>query len=243
MWEQYQQLLTKLNLSPNDVEVQIDTNSYDTTGDFTSVGLLIALPIDFTPLPEYCLVENGVPQNPGEDTALLSLQVKKADNSQTKPTLFLTPRLEDIIGKVKLPKVCKSDTVFDYVQSVRTLIENQIQGVADQHKAKGNFISAIVNTFPNSVLEYDYRQFSKVCFLYQEEGDFDCLVTIQLGPKFPYNERPKVQLQSIYCQSGKSCNQFVTFIYQPDSSAEQNAVSLRDLLRTEEVIEFRNHKH
>ncbi|XP_066258183.1 BRISC and BRCA1-A complex member 2-like [Euwallacea similis] len=244
--EQYEQILLKLNISHDKVEIHVDSRNEfeqnEISDDVTSTRFLIELPIDFTQLPEYCLGDEGTLMNAGEEFVHLELQFKKLNASPIKIGLQLSPNVETAIGKIKLPKFAKDMGIAEYVSSVEVAINNQIKEVAEQYKERGLFVSAVVNSFSSSIIEYDASKFYKVCFVFEECEDFDCLVTVQLGGRFPH-DRPRVQVQSLCCQIDKSCSTPVLFhSFNPHVSGDENMASLREILQ-DGIKVFQKHRH
>lgn len=240
---QYEDLLKIKNVTQDKIEVLIE-NKNDleiNNDDSVLINFLIVLPIDFSGLPEYYQEDWEELVNPGEDFSCLSIQMRKLDNSQTKVTLSLSPRAEQLLGKLKLPKFRKETDIADYVLAVRNLIEDQIKSIIHQHEERNLYIMGVVDEFSSGIIEYDAARFYKVTFVYEDFEEYDCLVTIQLGGKFP-EERPKVQLHSLYCQVGRNCNSSIVIPYDSNYGIEQNMQILRETLH-EEAKTFQNHKH
>lgn len=243
---QYEELLRAMDLTSDKVEVQIETKhelDYEATNDdFVLISFLIILPLDFKQLPEYCQGDGDELMNPGEDFAHLNVQMKKLDNSQTKVSVALGPRAEQLLGKLKLPKWRKETSLADFAQAVQNIIKAQIKLISDQYKARSLFVSAIVDSFSSGIVEYDATRFYKINFIYEDYEDYDCLVTILLGGKFP-QERPKVQLHSLYCQAGRGCTTpLVYHLYDPLGTMDENIRALREILH-QDVKLFQNHSH
>ncbi|XP_030761448.1 BRISC and BRCA1-A complex member 2-like [Sitophilus oryzae] len=238
--KQYEDLLQSLNLPEDKIEVYIESDVDHSREDSIGINFNMYLPIDFSDLPEYYQEDFNELLNPGEDFASLNV-MKKLDNASTKVFLLLSPRAEQVLGKMKLPKFHKDATLADYALDVRNTIEEQIKHISEQHKAKNLFVSTLVEKFSSGIVEYDTTRFSKVCFIYEDCEDYDCLVTVTLGAKFP-NERPKVQLHSIYCQLGRYCNSNMSFSYDSEAPTEHNVRSLKDSLKAETLL-FKDHKH
>lgn len=243
---QYEELLEVMEISPDKVEVHIEANNnefeYDVPNDdLTVVNFLIVLPIDFNQLPEYYQGDGEELINPGEDYVHLNIQLKKLDNPQIKLAMLLSPRVEQLLGRPKLPKFKKDSTLSDYAQIIQVSIEKQIGLICAQHHARNMFILAIVDAFSRGVVEYDATRFYKITFIYEDFEDYDCLVSVKLGDKFPA-ERPRVHLQSLYCQVGRFCNKPVIYLYDLQKSQEDNIKSLREVLH-QEVKMFQNHRH
>ncbi|XP_048521016.1 BRISC and BRCA1-A complex member 2 [Dendroctonus ponderosae] len=223
--EQYEELLTTLNLTADDIEVHIETkNEPDNSGNSELIihvlSFLIVLPINLSPLPQYAQDEMGViSENPGDDFVQLSFLVK---GRQTKISLSISPKAELLMGKLRLP-VFRNETLAKYALTVQALIESEIKSIA------------------HHIVECDTTRFSKINFIFEELEDYDCLVTIQLNGTFPH-EAPKVKVHSLYCQVGSSCVRTVLCPYDPKTTAEENVAVLRvRLLRDVEM--FKNHTH
>lgn len=240
---QYEELMKVMDLTEDRIEVMIESKSdLDINNDDSVVvSFLIFLPIDFSELPEYYQEECEELVNPGEDFSCLSIQIKKLDNSQTRVSLSLSPRAEQLLGNLKLPKLRKDANLSDYALAVRKVICDQIKNIIYQYQARNIYIMAVVDAFSNGIVEYDATRFTKVSFIYEDCEDYACLVNVQLGAKFP-EDRPKVQLHSLYCQIGRGCNCPVIVLHRSDEPIEQNMKILRDNIHEEAKV-FQNHKH
>ncbi|XP_050313557.1 BRISC and BRCA1-A complex member 2-like [Anthonomus grandis grandis] len=243
--EQYEELLNKMDLTPDKVEVQIETkNESDyggTTDDFIAINFLVNLPIDFSKLLEYS--QPGlVITNPGEDYAHLHIQFRKLDHPQTKVALNLSARPEQALERLRVAKLGKDATLYEYVKTFKSIIDNQIQLLWDRSEARGEFIAAIVAHFAKSIVEYDCTRNTKISFIYDETEDYTALVTVKLSHDYP-RDKPKILLQSIFCQVGKFCQAPVIFHnYDAEGTVEQNIMNFREVLKVE-VPNFQNHKH
>ncbi|KAL1494289.1 hypothetical protein ABEB36_009912 [Hypothenemus hampei] len=243
---QYEEILKTMNLPPNNLEVCLENKTefdYNQSTDGSNIRNLskpvrffILLPIDLSKLP--CQDEGSASEN----YVNLTIEIKDLDSTQVKGILNVCPRLENLFGKeLKLPKCPKDASLAQYAKLVQTTIENHIKLIVEQQQARSLFVSAIVDSFSHSIVEYDAKRFFKIVFIYEDVEDYECLVTIELGNNFP-RERPKVKLQSLYCQSGRTCYKLIVYIYNPESDLEENINTLRDTLLAE-VKTFQEHTH
>ncbi|XP_060529089.1 BRISC and BRCA1-A complex member 2-like [Cylas formicarius] len=241
---EYENLLKINGMREEYVEVYIENKGgSEFDNDCSFINLQIYLPIDFSELPEYYQEEFEEDEllNPGEDFARLHFEIRKPDNAQTKLIFQLSPRVEQVLGKSKLVKQKKDLTITQQVKWLQNTIKEHIQIIAEQYHKKNLFASTVVNTFSSSIVEYNNRLFNKIVFIYEDYEEYDCLVTISLGLKFP-QDKPKILLSSLYCQVGKTCNHPLVFDYNSGDSVEAMLQNIQEALK-EQVKIFLNHKH
>ncbi|CAG9771991.1 unnamed protein product [Ceutorhynchus assimilis] len=241
----FEELTKKFGLSSNQLEVHVETIANENNKEeYNLVNFLVNLPVDLSKLPEYCQEDPDNFINPGDDFVHLHIQMKKLDNSLTKIALTLSPRVEQVLGRLDLPKFTKDDTLCTYANAIQNLIELQIKQICRRYNARSMFVLNIVDTFSNNVAEYDATKFYKVAFIYEDKAfeNYACLVTVQLGGKFP-QERPKVHMNSLYCHENRSCMLAVPFsTYKPQANDVENVIALKMLLK-QHAETLQHHKH
>ncbi|KAF7274202.1 hypothetical protein GWI33_013122 [Rhynchophorus ferrugineus] len=244
--KEYNELMELLHITEDKIEVlPSDKNCMDQTNseysnDDISAFFCICLPIDSNALPEYYQENCDDMLNPGDDFAKLCIGKKGSDGRAVH--LSLSPRIQQFLGFVELPKFARDNTVSKYVLRVKHILDEKIRITSEQYKNKHLFVSALVETFSNGIVEYDTRKFSniKVHFLYENLDDYNCLVSVTLDGK--PKERPRIELQSLYCQVGPSCNISTFFAYQPGALIEDNLAKIKNFLQIE-TFRLKNHKH
>ncbi|KAJ8974245.1 hypothetical protein NQ317_016540 [Molorchus minor] len=237
--EEYSMLVTDENgVKPENVEVSIDANS---------IQFLISLRVDCSSLPEFIQpVESDYSTwyNPGEDFAQLRLSILKLDGSRSNIQLQLSARLEQVLGNSKnlpLPDFKRDTILSEYVSLVMKVLETRVQIVADHFRIKKVYIMNLAAICNRCIVEYDTETYNRLSFLYNV-NDYDCLVTVNIGTKFP-QEKPSIQLSSIYCQEGKQCNEHLDrYPYDPNLRPDENIERLLEFL-SEAVSRFKNHRH
>ncbi|KAJ8935944.1 hypothetical protein NQ314_012566 [Rhamnusium bicolor] len=213
--DEYQMLVTnKHGVEQENVEVNIDAST---------IQFLISLKVDCTSLPEY---------------------IQPVENDHTIWYNPLSPRLEQVLGNSRnmvLPEYKKDMILVDYVALVLKMIDNRIGIVADHFKMKKIYIMSLTAVRNRDIIEYDTETYNKAVFMYNV-NDYYCLVTVNIGVKFP-QEKPSVQLSSIYCQEGKQCTETLDkYPYNPTHRPDDNIDNLLQFLN-EAVLKFKNHKH
>lgn len=105
------------------------------------------------------------------------------DGSRSNVSLYVSPRLEQILGDSKglhLPDYKRDLPLSQYVASVSIAIKNRFDFVVEHYKMKKIFICNLVAICNNSIVEYDTESFTKVVFLHTVE-DYMCLVSLIIG--------------------------------------------------------------
>lgn len=121
--------------------------------------------------------------NPGEDFAHLKISIMKLDGSRTNTSIFLSPRLDQILGGAKnmyFPELNREIPLPLYVASVAQNLENKIASIVEHYKMKKLFIATLVAICNRSIVEYDTDSFSKAVLLITVE-DYTCLVCVNIG--------------------------------------------------------------
>lgn len=111
----------------------------------------------------------------------------KLDGSRTNVSLYLSPRLEQVLGGSKtlhIPDYKRDISLVQYVAEVTRTLENRFAFIVEHYKMKKIFISMFVAMCHSSVVEYDTESFNKLVLLHTVE-DYTCLVSILIG-KFPF---------------------------------------------------------
>ncbi|KAJ8954984.1 hypothetical protein NQ318_000415 [Aromia moschata] len=237
--KEYEALITEDNgIAPENIEVSIDNNT---------LHFLMSLKVDCSSLPEYIQPiesDHGTWYNPGKDYAHLKISILKLDGTRSNIALQLSPRLEQILGNSKnlaLPDYKRDMVLSEYVSLVMKMIDNRIGMVADHFRMKKVYIANLAAACNQSMIEYDTETYNKAVFLYSV-NDYNCLVTITIGSKFP-QEKPLVQLSSVFCQEGKQCNENLDkYPYSPALRPDENIDKLLKYLE-EAVSVFKNHRH
>ncbi|XP_057658927.1 BRISC and BRCA1-A complex member 2-like [Diorhabda carinulata] len=229
----------------------IDEENIEVIVDGGSIHFLIRINVDCSSLPEYVqpiiykgnnLSEHTL-YNQGDDFAHLKVSVSKLDGSRSNYSIQLSPRLEQVIGNFKLSfaDVPKDGTLTELVSRVSKTLESHLEQIVDHHKMKKIYITHLAAVCFENIIEYDSQYFSKAAFL-QNVDDYNCLVTITIGTKFPL-EKPSVSLSSIYCSEAKSCSKLLdTYPYNPEFKPEVNIEYLLEYLQ-DVIQDFQNHKH
>lgn len=107
----------------------------------------------------------------------------KLDGSRTNVSIFLSPRLEQVLEGLKgihIPEYKRDVSLLQYVASVSNLIENKFAFIVEHYKMKKVFISTFVAMCNPSLVEYDTESFNKVVFLHTVE-DYTCLVSVVIS--------------------------------------------------------------
>ncbi|CAG9817956.1 unnamed protein product [Phaedon cochleariae] len=241
-WEEYEALTTKESgIGPEQIEVQVGNN----------IDFLVSLPVDCSALPPYAqpVIFRNSPHNegynPGFDFAHLKITILELDGARTNASLQLSPRLMQVLGpskNINLPSF-QNMALVTYVDSVSKMIETRIAAVVDHYVKKKVYIVNMAAMCSKSIIEYDAENFNKAVFLYDDDDDeYNCLVTVSIGAKFP-QEKPTVQLSSIYCQDSKFCNETIDkYPYKPSHKPEVNIEHLLEYLG-DVVKKFKCHKH
>ncbi|KAK5649325.1 hypothetical protein RI129_000354 [Pyrocoelia pectoralis] len=190
---EYQDLVNNSDIPDTQVELYIDNGG--------AVHLLIGITVDFSCLPPYIQssLDHGDVLNPHKDLAKLKVSFVKPDCSKVQNNLQLSPHLEQTIGsasKLRIPIYKKETTLEAYVADITKLLKDRVEQIANHHKMKSEFITALVARCGLSMVEYDNLLFSKATLLFDHNNVY-ALVTITLGDKFP-QEKPKITLNSIY---------------------------------------------
>lgn len=105
------------------------------------------------------------------------------DGSRSNVTLYLSPRLEQVLGGPKglnIPDFKRDISLSQYVTSVSIAIKNKFDFIVEHYRMKKIFISTLVAICNNSIVEYDTESFTKAVFLHTV-GDYNCLVSLIIG--------------------------------------------------------------
>lgn len=186
---EYSSLVQQAGFSENDVEVQV--NKTDRSGP---VNFLIKLPVDFSCIPPILCMEN-----PDEDSAVLLITFHSADGTKITPQLFLSPRVEEVLGgstSLRIPAFPSGGCLMDYVPNVSQLLKNKVDQIVNGFEKRKEYFAAFLSHFGSSVLEYDTVGLSKLSFLL-EWKDFYFALHIEIPRYFP-QENPEFIFQSIY---------------------------------------------
>lgn len=107
----------------------------------------------------------------------------KLDGSRTSESLFLSPKLHQLIGDPKelhIPKYYRDVPLSEYVASITVMIDNRISFIVEHCKMKKLYITTLVAMCSNSIVEYDTECFSMAVLLHTVK-DYTCLISISFG--------------------------------------------------------------
>lgn len=221
---EYESLMKEYNLSSHEIEVHITKKGEHRVGP---VNFLIKLPIDFSRIPAY-LTKN----KPGDDVAVLLVTFQSPECSKVVPQLYLSPRIEDVLGDssvMRIPSYLAGGCLLDYVPSVCDMLKNKVEQVVHVYEKRRDYVQTFLSVFGRSVVEYDSEAFTHINFLF-EWHDFFFNLAIDLSTQFP-SHAPTLIFQSVYHEEdgGRPYTKVVKdYPYSPRWSASE----MMDRLRT-----------
>lgn len=190
----------------------------------------IPLRVDFSAIPAYLTKDN-----PGPDIAALVVTFYPPDASRVVPVLFLSPRVERVLGgsgALRLPPWGGElgSCLMDYVPRVHTLLEEKVQTIVQSYIKRKECVAAFLSIFGQAVLEYDTEAFKKLAFFFEYLG-FSFVAMLELSDDFP-QEQPRLILRSVYHKAqGVPCQRILTdYPYSPRWNADEKAERMRSYL-------------
>ncbi|KAG8034154.1 hypothetical protein G9C98_001238 [Cotesia typhae] len=172
-----------------DVEVVLIPDTIEPT----EARFFIRMSLDFSRLPR------RDSDNTDHDGIMLQVTYFNAPLNRIVPILYLSVRLEDILGNsntLHLPPLMTTKSLSKYVPEIKKLITDKINSVIENYEKKRGFIATAIVMYGGSVVEYDSTDFSFISLL-NKHNDFFFFLHIKLSNKFP-SDPPKYTLQSCY---------------------------------------------
>jgi len=170
--------------------------------------------------------------NPGPDTAALMVTFYPPNASRVVPCLFLSPRVERMLGDPQLLRLPKwggecGACLMDYTPAVHKLLEQKVDAIVQSYIRRKEFVAAFLSVFGQAVLEYDTEGFKKLAFLFEHQG-FSFITLMELTDEFP-QEAPTLMLRSIYYRvQGLPCQCVLNdYPYSPRWNADETAERIR----------------
>ncbi|XP_074644163.1 BRISC and BRCA1-A complex member 2-like [Tubulanus polymorphus] len=203
---------------------------------FGNVNILVKLEIDLENIPPYLIREN-----PGENTAVLLITYQTPDSYKPSSQLFLSPRLQNILGSansMKIPIIQSRTHLIEYISQLITLLKNKVNQVISYHEKRVEYVSAFLAHYERSVIEYDAEKYTSISFLF-EWNDFFFIIHIEIALNFPL-VKPTLTFQSVYHESNQQKPFSVTiehYPYSPRWSGIEMAERLRSYI-LEYIAEF-----
>ncbi|XP_074113902.1 BRISC and BRCA1-A complex member 2 isoform X2 [Cotesia typhae] len=186
---EYNTLLQDTEVCEEDVEVVLIPDTIEPT----EARFFIRMSLDFSRLPR------RDSDNTDHDGIMLQVTYFNAPLNRIVPILYLSVRLEDILGNsntLHLPPLMTTKSLSKYVPEIKKLITDKINSVIENYEKKRGFIATAIVMYGGSVVEYDSTDFSFISLL-NKHNDFFFFLHIKLSNKFP-SDPPKYTLQSCY---------------------------------------------
>lgn len=186
-----------------------------------TLNCLVKVTVDFSKIPTYL-----VPENPGEDCAILHVCIPYPESSNIQAQLYLSPSVENAFGgaaKLRIPAFQSGMLMGDYFANVKGLLENQTKVISEGFEKRKDYIAAFLSHFGKSVLEYDMQSFTKITLLW-EWNDFFFTFSVELPLYFPLDQ-PTFILKSVYHNQNKKpyTEKYSDFPYSPRWSGNEMA--------------------